>query len=120
MQLMHEMSWTANPTIYRPLEQDAPKRLEILTREKDGVKLHAMREQVAALDADVPVPDWETMETRLEETTKFARFRAVLVSSFALAAISACRNRASRRAGTTGGAATGRVWDSHGDRGAAA
>ncbi len=86
-QLMHEMSWTANPTIYRPLEQDAPKRMEILTREKDGVKLHVLQEQVAALDADVPVSDWDTMEARLEETTKFARFRAALVSSFALSAV---------------------------------
>jgi ABC-type lipoprotein release transport system permease subunit len=86
-QLMHEMSWTSNPTVYRPLEQDVPNRIEILTRENNGAKLPAIEAQIAALDPDVPVSDWYTMEGRLQETTKFARFRAALLSWFALATI---------------------------------
>lgn len=86
-QLMHEMSWAASPSLYRPFEQDPPNRLEILTREGDGTMLRVLQKQISVLDPDVFMADWETMEARPAETMKFAHFRAVLMSSFALAAI---------------------------------
>ncbi len=86
-QLMHEMSWASNPMIYRPLKQEPPIRSEILSRESDTGGRQALLKTIALLDPDVPVSEWDSMEMRLAETMKFARFRAALVSSFAFAAM---------------------------------
>ncbi len=81
-ELMPEMSWVATPLLYRPLLQDAGPHISVVTR-----GMRKLQKQIAAIDTNVPVSDAETMETRLAATTAYARFRAVLVSAFALAAI---------------------------------
>jgi putative ABC transport system permease protein len=52
-----------------------------------GTTLRKRQNRISALDPDVPVSNWEMFDARLTEVTKFARFRAALVGSFALATL---------------------------------
>ena len=88
-ELMREMNWVATPMVYRPLAQNpGGSELWMVTRRDAGWRggVH-LQKQLQAIDPGVPVDELETMESRLAVTTAFARFRAVLVSAFAIAAI---------------------------------
>ena len=88
-ELMREMNWVATPMVYRPIAQNpGGSELWVVTRQGDGWSGGArLQKQVQAIDPGVPVGELETMESRLAVTTAFARFRALLVSAFAIAAI---------------------------------
>jgi len=85
--LMDEMSWESNPTVYEPLLQAPAEQFLILAR---GHDLNVKDIQMALAEADnkLAVPDeLDSMETDLSRMLAFARFRATLVTAFAIAAI---------------------------------
>jgi putative ABC transport system permease protein len=80
-----EMSWVSSPLIYRPLAQDPPAQLYVMTRGtgQRGVSGDAVRRELAAIDPNVPVFDVETLPHFLLHFTSYPKFRAVLLSAFA-------------------------------------
>lgn len=86
--LMREMSWQANPTVYRPFPQRPTGQFSLLVRTRDGSLGRKVEAALAATDNRIPRgDDLESMETDLSRMLSFARFRATLVASFALTAI---------------------------------
>jgi predicted permease len=85
--LMHEMSWESTPTVYEPLPQASTEQFLILAR---GHNLNVKNIQMAVAEAGpkLAIPDeLDSMESDLSRMLAFARFRATLVSAFAIAAI---------------------------------
>ena len=86
--LMHEMSWQANPLLYRTILQAPTEQFTLLVRAHNG---NITRKVEAALDAvDSRVPhsdDLESMDSDLSRLLSFARFRATLVGVFAFTSI---------------------------------
>ncbi len=86
--LMHEMSWQANPLLYRPLLQAPTEQFTLLVRAHNGSATGGVEAALDAVDSRVPhSDDLESMESDLSRLLSFARFRAALVGVFAFAAI---------------------------------
>jgi predicted permease len=86
--LMHEMSWQANPLLYRPFLQAPSEQFTLLVRAHDGNVIRGVEAALAAVDNRIPHSDaMESIETDLSRLLSFARFRATLVAVFAFAAI---------------------------------
>lgn len=87
-ELMNEMSWVATPALYRPLAQMAPQRIEIAMRAVASPALEReVQQQISALDAAVPVNAVHPVDTEISDVLAYPRFRAVVLSFFALAAL---------------------------------
>jgi putative ABC transport system permease protein len=88
-QLMNEMSWVVSPIFYRPLAQEPRGSLQIAVRVagETGSLVSAIRTQIAAVDPLIPAVDAESLHTRLARLLAYPRFRAVLFSFFAAAAL---------------------------------
>jgi len=79
------MDWEETPTIYRPIEQDPPARVSVLlhTASSGLAAAAAAQKKVAALDADVPITEPQTMDERLARALSYPHFRAILLAAFA-------------------------------------
>jgi putative ABC transport system permease protein len=86
--LMNEMSWVETPLFYRPLAQDARGSVQIAVHVAGSRPMaQAVQNQISALDPFIPVSEVETLVSRLGKTLAYPRFRAVVLSFFALGAL---------------------------------
>jgi putative ABC transport system permease protein len=77
------MGWAALPGAFKPLAQDAPRSALIVAR---GSAID-LRRAVTGIDATAAVGEVETMDTRLGRMLAYPRFRAALLSAFAVFAV---------------------------------
>jgi predicted lysophospholipase L1 biosynthesis ABC-type transport system permease subunit len=84
-----EMKWVAQPTVYRPMAQDAPDSFAIAVRTAGGQAGigHAMEQTVASIDGEAALGDIQPMESRLASYLKYPRFRAIVLAAFSFVAV---------------------------------
>ncbi len=83
--VFQEMGYVVQPTVYRPLTQDAPGHvaLMVLTKESPLGLIGGIEQQLAAIDRDLLLADPGTMQDQQSAVLSQPRFRAVLFGSFA-------------------------------------
>jgi predicted permease len=88
-ELMNEMSWAETPILYQPLLQSAPQRFEIAIRARTtGPSFeHRIQEQIAALDASVPINPVEPVNDEISKILAYPRFRAFVLGFFSITAL---------------------------------
>lgn len=77
------VGWEVRPGVFKPFAQDPPRSASVLAR-GSGTDL---RRAVAGVDETVAVGEVETMDTRLNKMFAYPRFRAAVLSAFALFAV---------------------------------
>jgi predicted permease len=77
------VGWAEMPMVLKPLAQDPPRSASIVAR-GSGADL---RRAVAGIDERATVGSVETMDTRLSKMLAYPRFRAALLSAFAVFAV---------------------------------
>lgn len=86
-ELLHGMSWFAQPVLYRPLAQD-PDTAFVVARVAGISGIGRQIEQiVSGIDPDVPMGRSEALEEQLGTYLKYPRFRAVVIGAFAALAL---------------------------------
>jgi predicted permease len=80
-----EMSYRRPPTVYRPLSQQADRSMDLLVRTTADVPAlgDALRREIRALDARVPLHDVTTMDDELARNFAQPRLRTQLLGAFA-------------------------------------
>jgi putative ABC transport system permease protein len=88
-QLMNEMSWVETPILYRPLPQEPRTSVQIAVRAAAASPElgRQIQQQIAAIDATVPLHDAETAAAEISKALAYPRFRAMVMSLFALGAL---------------------------------
>ena len=83
--VFQEMGYVVQPTVYRPLTQDAPGHLAlmVLTKENSLGLVGGIEEQLAAIDRGLLLADPGTLKDQQSAVLSQPRFRAVLFGSFA-------------------------------------
>ncbi len=84
-ELMHEMSWHAQPVLYRPIAQ-SPEGATLVVR-SSSLEGRSLQEIVSAIDANVPSGEVMTMEAALGSFLQYPRFRAIVIGAFAVLAL---------------------------------
>jgi predicted permease len=81
--------WLASPMVFRPLAQDPTADYAIAVRTQGNLTglARAISEQIQSVDPSIPNEPIETLNSRLERLRAYPRFRAFIVSFFALAAL---------------------------------
>jgi predicted permease len=81
--------WMPSPTVFRPLAQDPTADGAIGVRSEGSLSglPRAISEQMKSVDPLIPNEAIGTLESRLEKMRAYPRFRAFIVSFFALAAL---------------------------------
>ena len=81
--------WVASPTVFRPLAQDPTADGSIGVRSEGNLAglPRAISEQIKSVDPLIPNYAIETLDSRLEKMRAYPRFRAFIVSFFALTAL---------------------------------
>jgi predicted permease len=87
--VFQEMGYVEQPTVYRPLTQDAPASLclMVLTKESPLGLVGGIEQQLATMDRDLPLASVTTMKDQQSAVLSQPRFRTVLFGSFALLAL---------------------------------
>jgi putative ABC transport system permease protein len=87
--VFQEMGYVEQPTVYRPLTQDAPASLclMVLTRKSPLGLVGGIEEQLASMDRDLVLAGVGTMKDQQSAVLSQPRFRTVLFGSFALLAL---------------------------------
>lgn len=80
-----EMTWADVPSVFRPINQDAPAVASLVIREPNDAALTGgtVQKKVESLDPNVPVNNIQTMEERISKYLAYPRFRAILLGVFA-------------------------------------
>ncbi len=87
-ELLHEMSWHGQPTLYRPLaQQQEPVNSAILLVRSSGLSAGTFPQTVAAIDPGVPMGRVASMQDVLGLNLKYPRFRAIVIGVFASVAL---------------------------------
>jgi putative ABC transport system permease protein len=88
-ELMNEMGWAETPILYQPVSQTAPQGFEIAIRARavGPAFEHRIQEQIAALDASVPINPVEPVNADISKTLAYPRFRAMVLGFFSLTAL---------------------------------
>jgi predicted permease len=83
--VFQEMGYVEQPTIYRPVTQDAPASLAlmVLTKESPLGLVGGIEERLAAIDHGLILANLGTMQDRQSAVLSQPRFRAFLFGSFA-------------------------------------
>ena len=81
--------WIASPTVFRPLAQDPTADGAIAVRTQGDLAglARAISAQIQSVDRSILNEPILTLDSRLEEMRAYPRFRAFIVSFFALAAL---------------------------------
>jgi predicted lysophospholipase L1 biosynthesis ABC-type transport system permease subunit len=81
--------WAASPTVFRPLAQDPTADGSVGVRSEGNLAglPRAISEQIKSVDPLIPNYAIETLVSRLEKMRAYPRFRAFIVSLFALTAL---------------------------------
>jgi predicted permease len=84
-----EMNWTQPATLFRPLAQDTGRPVSLVIRTKANATPlgAAVRREVARLDSEIAVGELEALRHSITVVLAYPRFRAVLLSAFALFAL---------------------------------
>lgn len=86
--LMNEMSWEESPLLYRPLAQDPRSAMQLAVRATGGGVLGSrIQDHIAALDSSIPLTPVESLTNRLTKVLAYPRFRAMVLTFFALGAL---------------------------------
>jgi predicted permease len=83
-ELMNEMSWVETPVLYRPLSQDPRQAIQVVAHGSGGGQI---QEQIATLDPSVPLNDVEPVTAEISRVLAYPRFRALVLSCFAITAL---------------------------------
>ena len=75
------------PTTYLPLEQAPAPDMAVLVRGKTGAPLATLKNQVRAIDPDVPLYDVQSLADRVAVSVGPTRFYTVLATVFAIIAV---------------------------------
>jgi predicted permease len=83
--VFQEMGYVVQPTVYRPLTQDAPAQVAVmvLTRESPLGLIGGIEQQLAALDRGLLLSDPGTLEDQQSAVLSQPRFRTILFGAFA-------------------------------------
>jgi predicted permease len=84
-----EMSWLDAPTVYRPIAQRPPGGAQLILRTaSDQARIGAaVQQRLAAIDANVPITNVDTVQHMVSKRLAYPRFRAVLFGTFAALAL---------------------------------
>ena len=87
--VFQEMGYVVQPTVYRPLTQDAPASLYlmVLTKENPLGLVGGIEEQLASIDRDLLLASVATLKDQQSAVLSQPRFRALLFGSFAVLAL---------------------------------
>jgi putative ABC transport system permease protein len=88
-ELMNEMRWVETPILYRPLAQEPRPVIQLAVRSSGDLAglEREIRNQIATVDASVPIPETGTLASRLSTTLGYQRFRAIVLTLFATGAL---------------------------------
>jgi predicted permease len=81
-----EMAWVDAPILYRPVAQNPPAWVNVLLRAPYAAG-SAIRGKVAAIDAEIPVQEVQTVRSLEARVLAYPRFRAVVLGAFAMLAL---------------------------------
>jgi predicted permease len=83
--VFQEMGYVVQPSVYRPLTQDAPQHvaLMVLTKENPLGLVGGIEKQLAAIDPGLLLDNPGTMQDQQSAVLSQPRFRAILFGSFA-------------------------------------
>ncbi len=81
----HPMRWEETPQVFRPLAQDPPSRVYLVsrTRTEGSAPAAAIQQEIATLDRDVPIGEVETMREHVSHLMAYPHLRAIILASFA-------------------------------------
>ena len=84
-QLMHEMTWQEQASLYRPMAQEPSSSLnvEVRTRGEQADIGRAIERVMGGIDKDVPVAAISSMRDLVGSYLKYPRFRAIVLDQFA-------------------------------------
>ncbi len=87
--VFQEMSYVEQPTVYRPLTQDAPSSVALMIVTEGGPLglVGGIEAQLASLDRDLVLVSVATMKDKQSAVLSQPRFRTVLFGSFAALAL---------------------------------
>lgn len=77
------VGWGAMPGVYKPLAQDPPQAVFLVTRGSGS----GFRRAVGGIDGEVAISEVESMERRLDKVLAYPRFRATVLGWFAVFAV---------------------------------
>jgi putative ABC transport system permease protein len=85
----HPMNWEEPPMVFRPMFQEPPQRAFMIVDadSRDTVRSRTWQKQIEALDNNVAVGNVEAVEDRLSQTLSYPKFRAVILTAFAVLAV---------------------------------
>ena len=86
-ELMNEMQWVETPILYRPLAQEPRRPVRIVVREAGTQQAAALQEAISAFDPELPLDGLETVASRISAKLAYPRFRASVLSLFAISAL---------------------------------
>jgi putative ABC transport system permease protein len=83
--VFQEMGYVVQPTVYRPLTQDAPGNVALMVLTKEGPLelIGGIEGQLSAMDRGLLLANPGTMQDRQSAVLSQPRFRAILFGSFA-------------------------------------
>jgi predicted permease len=84
-----DAKWLASPLVFRPLAQDPTEDYAIAVRTQRDLSgvARAFSERMLSVDRSIPTEPIQTLDSRLEGMRAYPRFRAFIVTFFALAAL---------------------------------
>lgn len=87
--LMNEMRWVVAPHLYRPVEQQPLASMNVLVRlgSSSAATAEGFKRITASLDTEVPFADLQPIELQVSGLLAYPRFRALVLSFFALSAL---------------------------------
>jgi predicted permease len=88
LSVYQEMNWIDAPLIYRPLTQNPPPEATVAIRTPSPEAIGAtVQRLVAAIDADVPLTNLQTMRQRISKDLAYPQFRAAVLGGFSAFAL---------------------------------
>jgi len=86
-ELMNEMQWVETPILYRPLAQEPRRPVRIVVRAAGTEQAAALQQAISAFDPELPQGELETVASRISARLAYPRFRASVLSLFAISAL---------------------------------
>lgn len=85
MSVYQEMSWVESPLVFQPVSQSAPFEVTGLVRvpSAPGAVGSTIQRRIAAVNADIPVVEIQSMRQRVSRDLAYPQFRAIVLGVFA-------------------------------------
>jgi predicted permease len=88
--LMNEMTWVTSPMLYESIAQNPAQPVSVIVRPVPsaiGAIQPRLQSEIASLDPSIPRADLESIQTGIARNLVYPRFRASLLSFFAVMAL---------------------------------